>query len=89
MSVLDSPNMRCLEMTSESVREPWLGGSVGCSKKLGGLIPSEDTCLNGQFGPQPRCVQEATNQCFSLTSMFLSLPSSLSKTKEKMSLGED
>lgn len=43
----------------------------------------------GPDDPQSRCVQEATKQCFSLTSKFLSLPSSLfgsrgKKVREKM-----
>lgn len=34
-------------------------------------------------------VREATNQCFSLAQMFFSLPSTLSKRNETMSLGEE
>ena len=35
------------------------------------------------FDPWSRPVREASNQCFSLTSMFLSLPSSSPKAMEK------
>ena len=43
-----------------------------------GSIPGQGTCLGRKFGPQSGRVQKATDQCFSLTSMFLpSLSSSL------------
>ena len=39
--------------------------------------------------PQSGRVRQATRCCFSLTQMFLSLPSSFSKSNKKMSSGED
>ena len=39
--------------------------------------------------PDQGMYEKATNQCFSLTSMSISLPYSLSKGNGKMSLGED
>ena len=50
-------------------------------------IPGQGACLGCGFDSQPRLIQEATDPCFSLASM--SLPSSLSKSNEKMSSGED
>ena len=51
--------------------------------KVAGLIPSQGTCLGCGFGPGWGHVLEATNWCFFLTPMFLSvsfsLPSSLWK----------
>ena len=47
---------------------------VGChptNQKFAGLIPSQDTCLGCMFGPQSGHMQEATDQCFSLTSVIL------------------
>ena len=60
---------------------------VGClpaKQEVAGLSPHQGTCLG--FGPSPQsgCMQEATNLCFSHTSMFFfcSLsPSPLSKNK--------
>ena len=49
---------------------------VGChpaDQKVTNLIPSQGTCLDRGFGPQLERVWEATDQCFSLTLMFLSL----------------
>ena len=53
------------------------------NRKVTSLIPSQGTCLGCGFGPQLGRVQEATNQCFSLTVMFLylSFPSPPSKNK--------
>ena len=39
-----------------------------------GLIPSQGKRLGCRSSPQLGCVGEATGQCFSLTSTFLSLP---------------
>ena len=50
-------------------------------QKITGLSLSRGTCLGGWPGPQLGHVREATDQCFSHTSIFLSLPSSLSKNK--------
>ena len=70
-----------------------LVGASSCSQKVSGSIPSWDMCLGCWFDPRSRSVLEATNQCFSLWSMFLSLlsslPSPLSKSNEGMFLGED
>ena len=62
--------------------------SVGhCPSKqnLAGSIPGQGTCLGCRLGPQSERVWEATDKCFSLTSIFLSLspslPLSLLKTK--------
>ena len=51
---------------------------------IGGSIPGP-----GAYDPQPRHVLEATNRCFSLTSMFLFLLSSPLKSNEKMSSGKE
>ena len=56
-------------------------GHHPAKQKVSGLIPTQGTCLGCRFGPQSGQVQEATNQCFPLTLMFLSpfsLPSPLS-----------
>ena len=45
--------------------------------KATGSIPSTCTCLGCRFGPQLGYMQEATNQYFFLTSLFLSLSLSL------------
>ena len=58
-------------------------------EKVEGSIPGQGTYLGCSFDPQLGLEQEATDPCFSLTSMFLSLPSSLSKTNEDIFLGED
>ena len=50
---------------------PWPGGSVSWSVT--------QYSKGWRFGRWSGRVREATDQCFSLTSMFLSLPSSLSK----------
>ena len=46
-------------------------------RKVTGLTPRQDTCLGGGWGPEPEYLQEATEQCFSLTSMLFSLSFSL------------
>ena len=45
--------------------------------KVRGSIPGRGTCLRFRFGPWSGHVQEATDQSFSLMSMFLSLSLSL------------
>ena len=42
-----------------------------------GFNPGQGTCRCCGFGPQSRCVWEATDQCFFLTLIFLSLAFSL------------
>ena len=80
-----------------------LVGASSSNQKVVDLIPGDGTFLGtgfdpgpglGVYDPQSRCVWEATNQCFSLTLIFLSLslPLSLplsSKAMKKMSLEED
>ena len=46
-------------------------------------VPSQDTYLGHMFDPLSGCVREATDQCFSLTSMFLSLSPSLSLENQR------
>ena len=53
---------------------PDKGTYIGC-----GYIPSPGAC-----DPWSRRVWQATNRCFHLQSMFLALPSSLTKKKEKV-----
>ena len=50
-------------------------------QKVAGLIPRQGMYLGCGFDPWSKRIQEATNRCLSLTSMFLSLPSSLSKNQ--------
>ena len=56
-----------------------------CPAKVTSSIPCQGTCLPCRFCPQSGHVREATNRCFSLTSVFLSLsfslPFPLSKNK--------
>ena len=63
-----------IKSVSES---PGRRGSVGwvSSHKAKGhsLIPGPGTGLGCRLGPQPGYMQEATDGCFSLASMFLSL----------------
>ena len=63
---------------------------VGChpvNQNVVDLTPGQGTCLGCRFSPQQGSVQEATDQCFSFTSMFLSLSfslcSSLSRTNTR------
>ena len=61
--------------------------------KVAGSIPVQGTYLGCVFDPLSRHRWKAANWCFSLTTMFLSLPLSLSLSLkamgEKMSSGED
>ena len=68
----------------QAEREPWPGGSAGWrvvphAKTVAGLIPSQSTHLGCAFESQSGCVWEGTDQCFSLTSVFLSLSFCLSQ----------
>ena len=47
------------------------------NQKVTGSIPGQGKCLGCGFGPQSGRVREATDRCFSLTSMFVSLSFSL------------
>ena len=42
-------------------------------QKFAGLILGQSTCLGYRFDPHLGHEQEVTNQCFSLTLMFLSI----------------
>ena len=53
-------------------------GALSRNQKVAGSIPD-----GGAYDSQSRRVLEATNQCFSLASTFLSFSSSLSKSNEK------
>ena len=44
---------------------------------VAGSIPGQGTCLGCGFNPQLEHIQEATDPCLSLSSMFLSLSVSL------------
>ena len=61
-------------------------GLLGWSIPVANLVPGWGTYLGCGFDPS--LVREATHRRFSLTSVFLSLPSSVSERNEKMSLGE-
>ena len=50
------------------------------NQKVAGSIPSQGTCLSCRFSPLLGHVQEATNRCFSLTSIFPTPPLSPSLT---------
>ena len=50
-----------------------LVGHHPTKRKVAGSIPGQVTGLDCGFGPHLGHVQEATNQCFSLKTMFLSL----------------
>ena len=52
---------------------PQLDGCGPAKQEVASSIPGWGTCLGCGFHPRLGCVPEATNQCFSLTSMFLSL----------------
>ena len=67
-----------------------LAGVLSCNQKVASSIPNQGTYLGCGFVPQSGCMHEAMNQCFSLSSMFLSscLHSYL-KVMKKMSSGED
>ena len=65
---------------------PGVAQLVGChpaKQKFPSSTPSQGTCLGCGFSPWSGYVGEATDRCFSLTSMFLSLLSfPLSKNKQ-------
>ena len=46
---------------------------VSCTRKVAGLIPSQNTYVGCRFSPQLGNVREATDQYFSLTLLSLSL----------------
>ena len=59
-------------------------------QKFAGSIPSQNTYLSCLFNPLLGCIQEATSQCNSLTSMFLShLPLSLSVSLSSINISLD
>ena len=62
-------------------QSPGQCGSIGWvafhEPNIAGSIPGQGTCLSCGFGPQLGSVQKETNQCFFLTSIFLSLSLSL------------
>ena len=41
-------------------------------QRVAGFIPSQDTYIDCGFSPPLGCLWEATNRCFSITSVFLS-----------------
>ena len=59
------------------------------NRKVAGSIPGQATCLGCGFDPWSRRLHEATNWSFSFAPMFLSLPSSFSKSNEKTTSRED
>ena len=59
-----------------------VGNVIPVDGNVTGSIPIQGTCLGCRFGPWSVSIREVTNQYFSFTSMFLSLPSPLSKIKE-------
>ena len=59
----------------------WIGRHSS-KQKVASSIPGQGTCLGCWFSPWAGHVPEAMDQCFSLTSMFLSLPSPFSKNKQ-------
>lgn len=61
----------------------WVQSLVWACAWLVGLIP-----LLGLYDPLPECVREPNDWCFSLASVIFSLPSSLSESSDKMSLGD-
>lgn len=62
----------------------WVGVSQ-CNHRATDAIPSQGTCPGFGLHPWLGCVQEAAGECFSLTSICLSLPSSL-KNENKINL---
>ena len=75
----------------KKIKRALVSGSVGWRvipyKKTGvGLISDQGTRLGCRLDPQSGCIGEATNPCFSLTSMFLSLSLSLSPAFLSLSL---
>ena len=62
-----------------------LVGVLSHAPKVVGSIPGQGTCPCCKFDPQLGYVQEATNQCFSLSLSLSPLPaSSLSKINEHL-----
>ena len=89
-----SSGLHCNNRVGWSPWPVWLSWLEYCPIywKVAGSIPSQDTCLG--FDPQSGSIQEVTNQCISLTSMFFCLSPhttflSLYKSNEKIFLGED
>ena len=74
-----------LEVYKEGWGCPGRCGSVGwtssCKVKGPQFDSGQDTCLGCGFGPWSGHMQGATDEGFSLTLMFLSLPLPLSKNK--------
>ena len=69
---------------TEEICPDWCGSVVGrCPTKrmVTGSIPFKSTCLGCGFSPWSGRLEEATDQCFYLTSTFLSLSFSLSSKK--------
>ena len=71
------------DFTLKPVLAKWLSWLEGhpTHQKVGSWIPSQGTHLACRFSPQYGQVWEATNRCFSFTSVFLSLPVSLKINK--------
>ena len=65
-----------------------VGWSIVLSRKGGGVDSQAGTYLGSMSNPQSRRIQETAHRCFSLTLIFLSLPSSLSESNIKMTSGE-
>ena len=63
----------------------WLVGHHPTELKVASSIPSQVTCQGCGFGPRSGSIWEATDWCFSLTSMFLSLSFSLLPLSLKIS----
>ena len=64
-----------------------LVGALSCNQRVVGSIPGQCTCLGFGFNPWSEHRREAADRSFSLTSMFLSLPSFFLKTNEKNVIG--
>ena len=62
---------------------------LGQCGSVAGSIPGQGTTLQCGFSPQLGCIRKAADQCFSLTLMFFSIPSSVSRRNEKIPSGED
>ena len=60
----------------------WVRLPVGAHTYCAGSVPSL-----GTYNPGSGCIWEATSRCFSLASIFLSLPTFLSKEQWKNILG--
>ena len=70
--------IRLVLILTSKLRTVYGPGQVGQllehHQKVGGSIPGQGIYLGCRFNHQLGITQEATNQCFSLTSMFLSTP---------------